>query len=201
MRIVFSCLIILFFMFCKSSKQETIFGVNPISGNKRILLGDFILKSNSSGNSSYGKFAKDIIAIELMKEGFHVEFLDSTYEYLSNKREESKIGNKNIILNAAGENQIKFLYFENLDSNIIAEIAKQKKFNLFLQGRIHLFKDEFRPNTPTELMANVLISNSDGELVAAFSSKTKSSSETTSDDLNKLIINIVSKINQVAQEK
>lgn len=196
MRLLLAIMGISVFVYCKSPRENLNFAINPTLGNKKILLGDFKQKTNIH-EMNLGKLAKDLAVIELMKEGFRVEVFETNYDPILIRKEETRSVFKNMILKAAGEQNERIFLSEMLDSNYIAEIGKERNFDYFLQGKLHIYKEEFKSNSLSEIIAYITLSNSDGTLIAAISSKKKNSHEVSSEDINEVVTSVVKKIPQV----
>ncbi|TGK77520.1 hypothetical protein EHQ24_19130 [Leptospira noumeaensis] len=184
------------FLSCKTPKDSVDFGINPEQGNKKVLLGDFRQKTNIH-SMNLGKIAKDIALIELMKIGYRVEVFEIPHDPIFLKKEESKSTLKNMIFKAAGEQNERTISSEVFDSSFIAELSKDKNFDYFIQGKMHIYKDEFKSNAPTEIIVYITLSSSEGKLIAAISSKVKSSHEINSEDINEAVSNVIKKVPQV----
>lgn len=196
MRLLLTIIGLCAFVYCKSPRENLNFAINPAQGNKKILLGDFKQKTNIH-SMNLGKLAKDFAVIELMKEGYRVEVFETNYDPILIRKDETKSAFKNMILKAAGEQNERIFLSEMLDSNYIAEIGKERNFDYFLQGKLHIYKEEFKSNSLSEIIAYITISNSEGVLIAAISSKKKNSPEVSSEDINEVVANVVKKIPQV----
>ncbi|TGL38892.1 hypothetical protein [Leptospira perdikensis] len=184
------------FVFCKSPRDNLNYAINPIQGNKKILLGDFKQKTNVQ-SMNLGKLAKDFTVIELMKEGYRVDVFETNYDPILIRKEETKSAFKNMILKAAGEQNERVFTSDMLDSNYIAELGKERNFDYFLQGKLHIYKEEFKTNSLSEIIAYITLSNSEGMLVAAISSKKKASSEISSEDVSEVVTDVIKKVPQV----
>lgn len=188
--------IFLFLIVCKSQNEKLSFGINPIQGNFKILLGE-IKQSSNINMMNLGKLAKDFAAIEVMNQGYKVEIMDLNNLYSLSKKEENRINNKNMILNIAGENNERNLNSDLLDSNIISEIGKIRSFDYFLQGRLHIYKEEFKSNSLYEIVASISILDSNGNLIAAISSNKNNIIEINSEEIKEIISKTIKKIPQV----
>ncbi|TGK87205.1 hypothetical protein EHQ23_07355 [Leptospira bourretii] len=196
MRLLLTIAGLFVFLYCKSARENVNLGINPEQGKQKILLGDFRQKTNVH-SMNLGKLAKDIAVIELMKEGYHVEIFETSFDPILVKREEPKSTLKNMILKAAGEQNERIITTEMFDSHFISELGKEKSFDYFIQGKLHIYKEEFKQNAPTEIIAYITLSNSEGKLIAAISSKAKTSAELNSEDISEVILNGIKKIPQV----
>ncbi|TGK45443.1 hypothetical protein [Leptospira bouyouniensis] len=186
-------------IYCKASSNHINFAVNPTQGSKKILLGDFRQKTNIP-SMSLGKLAKEFAVIELMKEGYRVEVFETNNDPILIRKEETKLTAKNTILKAAGEQNERIFSSEMVDSSFVADLGKEKNFDYFLQGKLHIYKEEFKSNSFSEVIAYMTVSNSEGLLVAAVSSKKTITNEVSSEDIYEVVSSLVKKIPQVGNK-
>ncbi|MDF3821463.1 hypothetical protein P3G55_16280 [Leptospira sp. 96542] len=187
---------LIFLVSCLSSREKVIYALNPVNGKKTFLLGDFKQKSNYY-SINFGKLTKDYIALALMNEGYRVDVLDTQFEVVEKNSEETKSAFQRLISKAAGEDIGQKLNVENLNADAIKNIAKNRNFDYFIQGKIHLIKDEFHSDSLLEIILTVTISNNSGDLIAVVSSDDLTSSQLSSESLQETVENLIKKLAMV----